>query len=190
MQPSRQRQIIQTLAMEADHPNGQAEALAQVVFQAVSGAGLLGGRADRSGAGLPIAAGVPRKRRAPPPIEGQIKAVLPAPIGGERLAGSTIHELGQPESRQSPPALYAALPSSGDPRRETASGRCGFAGFAPERTVPIINLTVTWKRPGVLFQPIPESAPNDSSYWWTATGTSGGIDSEVVAGLDRNRWRF
>ena len=43
VQPSRQGQIIQTLAMGAAQPNGQVEALAQAVFQAVRGAGLLGG---------------------------------------------------------------------------------------------------------------------------------------------------
>jgi integrase/recombinase XerD len=42
--PGRQGQIIQTLAIEAAQPHGQAEVVAQAVLQAMRGAGLLGGQ--------------------------------------------------------------------------------------------------------------------------------------------------
>jgi len=32
--------------------------------------------------------------------------------------------------------------------------------------------------------------PNGPSWWWTSVGICGGIESEMVAGLDRNCWRF
>jgi hypothetical protein len=66
----------------------------------------------------------------------------------------------------------------------------GSSVFALERPLPCLNLTFTCKRPLAPLQPASVPAPDGPSWWRTSAGICGGIESEMVADLDRNRRRL
>ncbi|MBC7601767.1 MAG: hypothetical protein H7255_03785, partial [Ramlibacter sp.] len=78
----------------------------------------------------------------------------------------------------------------GDPERQELADS-GSSIFALERLLQLINPTVSWrKRPFVLHQPVsvpPYPPTNGPSWWRTSVGISGGIESEMVARLERLR---
>ena len=74
-----------------------------------------------------------------------------------RLAGSTIHEIGLPESGYSPPAPHAALRPLRLARRMTAEGRAAPFDLPPDSGHPRAPICAASALPLPLPLPLPAS---------------------------------